>query len=311
MPTPLVARPYAGPADLAAMQAALSTSWRLARPFSNTTVGDLEWWQAFGTPEDDWTRQIRLWEVGREVVAYAWFHLPAELDWHQRADLSAGVRATIVDEALEWAEGLARESATAAGTHAATVLRTWAMDADAGLRAILAARGFTAAADPGYTQWYWRLAAEPPAVVVPAGYEIRSVHLPQDLEARVEAHRAAFAPSRMSVAIHESVRAMPHYDPSRDLVAVAPDGSIAAFALLWWDPIARMGEFEPVGTHPAHRRLGLATALLHRGLRQLRDLGAVDAVLISACDNAASEALYASAGFEAATQLRAWTRALV
>ena len=303
-----VARPYAGTADLVAMQAALSTSWILARPFSNTTVGDLEWWQAFATPEDDWTRQIRVWEVNGEVVGYAWFHAPGEIDWHQRADVPSSIRAILVEEALGWADGLARETEAAGGTPAPEGLRTWAMDEDTELRTLLERHGFTAAATPAYTQWYRRLDDEPPVPVVPAGYSLRNVSLPEDLQARVEAHRAAFAPSRMSTAIYEAVRTRPHYDPSRDIVAVAPDGSIAAFAILWWDPVARMGEFEPVGTQPAHRGLGLAKAVLHEGQRRLRDLGAADAVVLSGSDNPASEALYASAGFEAVTQHRAWTR---
>jgi ribosomal protein S18 acetylase RimI-like enzyme len=305
-----VARSYAGPADLVAMQAALSTSWIVARPFSNTTVGDLEWWQVLAGPEDDWARQIRLWEVDGDVVAYAWFHAPGELDWHQRADLRPSIGAVIVDGALAWADGRAREATGPAGEHAPAALRTWAMDADARLGALLAARGFTAAPEPGYTQWYTRLADEPPTPILPPGYEIRNVRLPDDLEIRVEVHRAAFAPSRLTVAMYRALRSMPHYDPSRDLVAIAPDGSLAAFTLVWWDPIARMGEFEPVGTHPGHRGLGLARAVLHEGLRRLRELGAADAVVLSACDNVASEALYASAGFAAVTRHRAWTRAL-
>ena len=305
-----VGRSYAGTADRAAMQAALSTSWILARPFSNMTVGDIEWWQVLAKADEDWTQLIRLWEVDGLVVAYAWFHAPAELDWHQRADLPPSIRSAIVGEALAWAEAQAKEQVDAAGTHAADAMRTWAMDADPGLGDLLAARGSAAAQDPGYTQWYARLADEPSVPVLPPGFEIRSVRLPDDLEARVDVHRAAFAPSRLTVVAYETLRSMPHYDPSRDLVAVAPDGSLAAFTLVWWDPIARMGEFEPVGTHPAYRGLGLSRALLHEGLRRLRNLGAADAVVLSACDNAASEALYASAGFEPVTRHRAWTRSL-
>ena len=308
MPTPPVARPYAGPADLAAMQAALSTSWRLARPFSNTTVGDLEWWQVvLDEPGADWTDRIRLWELDGEVVAYAWLIPPAELDWHQRADLSATVRETIVDEALDWAT---ERHAAAKDRYAPEAVRTWAMDDDEELGALLAARGWAPSTELYAIHWYRRLPDEPPAPVVPGGYRLRHVRLPEDLEARVVVDHAAYPPSRVTIARYEALAAMPHYDPSRDLVVEAPDGSLAAFAMTWWDPVARMGEFEPVGTHPAHRGLGLAKALLHAGLRLLRDLGAADAVVFSKGGNEAAEALYASAGFEAVTRHRAWTRPL-
>ena len=63
----------------------------------------------------------------------------------------------------------------------------------------------------------------------------------------------------------------------------------------------------PSGTHPDHRRLGLARAVNLAGLHLLRGLGAQDALVFSAATNPASEALYASVGFEAITRHRAWT----
>ena len=103
---------------------------------------------------------------------------------------------------------------------------------------------------------------------------------------------------------------MPRYAPEHDLVVEAPDGSLAAFLMAWWNPDAGVGEFEPVGTHPDHQRRGLGRALNLAGLRLLQDLGATDALVFSTTSNAASQGLYASAGFEPATQHRAWTVAL-
>jgi hypothetical protein len=293
------------------MEAALSASWRIARPFVNSTVGDLEWWQVGAFPFEAWEERIRVWEAGGGIVAYAWLSGTGELDWHQRADLAPGVRASILDESLDWAEEQTREAAQA-GAVAGGALTAWVMDVDRGLRAILRERGYEPAPEPTYTHWYQRLdtrlAAGP--AVLPDGYRIRATVLPGDLERRVEVHRSAFAPSRMTVEKYARLPSMRHYDAAHDLVVEAPDGSFAAFTLVWWDPVARIGEFEPVGTHADHRRLGLAKAVNLAGLALLRDLGAVDALVFSACANAASEALYASAGFEAVTRHRAWMRPL-
>jgi predicted GNAT family acetyltransferase len=76
----------------------------------------------------------------------------------------------------------------------------------------------------------------------------------------------------------------------------------------WYDPAARVGELEPVGTHQDHRRQGLGLAVVLGALRALRTAGAEDAVVLSATTNAASEALYAAAGFTAVTRHRAWSR---
>jgi mycothiol synthase len=305
-------RPLRDAADLRAMQAALSASWRVAGPLVNTTPGDLEWWIASLAPGDDPRRRVQLWTEGDDVLAYAWFNPPADLDWHQRADLPAQRRAVLVDAAIAWAEARARADAAAGGIGLPPTLETWAMDADRDLGKLLVTRGFSAAAEPAYTHWYAALgpgrAPVPPGV--PRGYRMRHVRVPEDLEARVEVHRAAFAPSRLTVDKYRALLAMRHYAPERDLVVEAPDGSLAAFALVWWLPDAGVGEFEPVGTHPAHRQRGLGRALMVHGLRSLHEVGARGALVFSRTSNEASEGLYRSVGFAALTHHRPWTRPL-
>ncbi len=258
------------------MEACLARSWNLAGPLVNTTPGDLEWWVSSASPGEDWSRRIRLWSDDDGVAAYGFFNPPGELDWHQRAGLAPGVRAGLVDETLAWLASAARAEAAAGSVAAPPALETWAMDADAELGDLLSARGWTPAPEPAYTHFHRRLdgptrdggpldgpgrggdprGAPPPTL--PPGYRLRHVRLPDDLEARVEVHRSAFAPSRMTVEKYRAVAAMPRYAAEHDLVVEAPDGSLAAFTMVWWIPEARLGEFEPVGTHASHRRLGLA-----------------------------------------------------
>jgi ribosomal protein S18 acetylase RimI-like enzyme len=79
-------------------------------------------------------------------------------------------------------------------------------------------------------------------------------------------------------------------------VAVAPSGTFASFAIVWLDEANAIGMFEPVGTHPDHRRRGLAKAVLCEGLRRLEALGA--AVAYVGCGTGiAVSSLYESAGF--------------
>ena len=80
----------------------------------------------------------------------------------------------------------------------------------------------------------------------------------------------------------ERILCTPGYAPDLDLVAVAPDGRVAAFAILWLGPAVagrREGHFEPVGTRPEFRRRGLARALLLDGMRRLRAAGATHALV--------------------------------
>ena len=290
------------------MEACLAVSWRRDRPFVSATAGDLEWWIAGAQPGTDFTHLIRLWTDGEEVLAYGWLSPPGSLDWHQRAGLPADVRASLVDATLAWASDAVVAIAVADGQTPPAALEAWAMDADDELRGLLTARGWTPADQALYAHWYRRL-HDPiePVPPLPDGYRLRHVRLPDDRLARVEAHRAAFAPSRMSVEKYAILEGMPRYAQEHDLVVEAPDGTLAAFTNVWWNPDAGVGEFEPVGTHPDHRRLGLARAVNLAGLHLLRGLGAQDALVFSATTNPGSEALYASAGFEAITRSRAWT----
>ena len=307
-PAPDPGQAYGGLADLAAMEACLAASWRRARPFVNATAGDLEWWIAGATPGTEFGRRVRLWADGDEVVAYGWLSPPASLDWHQRAGLPAGIRESLVDATLGWAAEAVRSIAVEDGEAPPAALEAWTMDADDELNGLLAARGWLRAPEALYTHWSRRLDDTlEPVPPLPLGYRVRHVRLPDDRHARVEVHRAAFAPSRMSLEKYAILERMPRYAPEHDLVVEAPDGTLAAFTMVWWSPDAGVGEFEPVGTHPDHRRLGLARAVNLAGLHLLRGLGAQDALVFSAATNPASEALYASVGFEAITRHRAWT----
>ena len=67
------------------MGAALSTSWRVARPLVNCTVGDLEWWQVSALPFDAWGERIRVWPA----------HVDPTVAYHERVHVVAG------DEVLE------------------------------------------------------------------------------------------------------------------------------------------------------------------------------------------------------------------
>ena len=96
---------------------------------------------------------------------------------------------------------------------------------------------------------------------------------------------------------YRHLRTLPPYREELDLVVEAPDRSFAAYALVWLDEENGVGELEPVGTHPAHQRLGLGKAVCLEACRRLRAAGADTAVVYSVHGYHAGR-LYASAGFE-------------
>ena len=83
--------------------------------------------------------------------------------------------------------------------------------------------------------------------------------------------------NRADVTWYRNILFAPLYRRDLDLVAVAPDGSIAAFCAIWFDDVTRSAYFEPVATVPAHQRRGLAKALMSEGLQRLQRMGALTA----------------------------------
>ena len=97
------------------------------------------------------------------------------------------------------------------------------------------------------------------------------------------------------------------YRRDLDVVAIAPDGSIAAFCTLWYDDVTRSGYFEPVGTTPEHRRRGLGKAVMVEAMRRVRRMGSVQVVVGGYTGPANS--LYRSVVSEQCERYEPWIRA--
>jgi len=66
----------------------------------------------------------------------------------------------------------------------------------------------------------------------------------------------------------------PHYSNEYTVAVVAPDGSYACCAGMWWTPENKLAYMEPLATVPEHRRKGLAAAALTELSRRMKPLGA-------------------------------------
>ena len=281
----LTERRASGIDDLRIAVASMSAAWRAGAPHVAGTPAAIEWWYALTHPEP-LSEHLRLWYDDGALVGWAW-HEPPELEVHVWTGDAVGdgrVFATIVDAALD--------------EHPDDEVAAFARDGDDEAVRILLDRGFTPAGQR-LSQWQWRADPPPPGdVLLPDGYRIRSLCGPEEFDARVALHRAAFPASRLNVAKYERLLAVPHYRLEDDLVVETSDGSLAAFALCWYDPDGRVGELEPVGTHPDHQRRGLSRAVVTAAVRRLFQRGAHRVQVYSDQAESAPEALYGSVGFE-------------
>ena len=263
------------------MQSLQQELWAVEAERTQTHVGDLAWWASMHTGrEHEWKR--RLWLDGDRCVGWAWLHRPATLDYEVHLDHRGG---HVHEEVLDWFEAEAEGSS----------LEAWAMD---GHNEALARRAFARpVAYKSYAYYVQDLPASQGGVE--DGFILRTVRGVEDLAARVAVHRAAWEPSRVTEDSYRNVMATWPYRSDLDCVVEAPDGTFAASVLCWYDEDNRVGEFEPVGTHPAYRRRGLGAAVCSYALARLHEVGARKAIVYTGGREADGPArtLYESIGF--------------
>jgi predicted N-acetyltransferase YhbS len=298
----IVTRPFAGEADYAHMRDLLVDITRLNRHAPYCTIGDLDWWRWTAKVPNQIDR-VQIWFDGDQVIGFVW---PGESE----ADIIVHPdRGEALDDMLDWAERNALAAAEPGGGD--VTFKTYAYAQDELQNQALLRHGYQQG------EAAYRLRSQPldgpfPAPLLPEGYVIRDMRnaTAEDIQNRVDVHRAAFAPSRMTVAKHTAVMAAPTYRPDLDLAIVAPDGSFAAFTIVWFDDANGMGMFEPLGTHPDHQRRGLGRAIIAEGLRRLSEIGATTAYVDSLAGGPASNLLYAAAGFHVVDENISWTKTL-
>ena len=171
----------------------------------------------------------------------------------------------------------------------------------------------------GYVRSKWnaehmrrRSSSKPiPESVPKNGYNIRALGDESELPARSWLSWKVFHPDEPDEKYqgwqwYKNVQRVPLYNPELDIVAVAPDGELAAFCTVWMDNVTHTAVFEPVGTHPAHQKRGLGKAVMSEGLRRAQNLGATLATVSSYSTGA--HALYKSMGFTEYDLLEPWIK---
>ncbi|MGB7859916.1 MAG: N-acetyltransferase [Acidimicrobiia bacterium] len=275
-----------GPESLPEMQAILSQC--LAHPDDRYTVhpGDLAWWlhHSFGT---DWVDTT--WVIPGEAVL-SLEENDGEINLFAR---SSQTRMGLI----EWAQHRLGHKAEVG----------WVADDDTELVSYLKGAGYEPAGV--YRSYLWNLSNTPiPGPSLPIGWTLRHLGGEHEADGRRHAAHAAFE-STMEPDVHleRYLRFMrsPVYVPERDLVAVSPEGMIAAFMVWWADDDTGIAQIEPFGTHPDFQRLGIGRALIYFGLGRMREAGMT---ATRVCTNEPRDAVhfYEDVGFDDVGRLRWW-----
>ena len=210
-------------------------------------------------------------------------------------DVRSDARDSVLEaDMLRWAEQRLPATSGAPGT-----LSTLVNEHDVARRKLLEHHGYTCGAPWLYLE---RSLTKPlPPVTSPPGFQVRALR-PTEADARAVVLAAAFGAS-VDTERYVQLMATPGYDRTLDIVAVASDGRLGAFALGWFDPVSNVAQFEPVGTAPEFRRLGLGQAVLVAGMEALKRQGAERVVVIVEAAEDLAVRLYSSVGLARQWQL--------
>ncbi|MBZ0296622.1 MAG: GNAT family N-acetyltransferase [Anaerolineae bacterium] len=259
-------------------------SWQVAR---------LDYWRYFGNEHLEHYRlhdAICLWETDDGQIAA--FTTP-ESRGSVYLQVHPGWRTLeLENDMLAAAERCLPETDDSGQRH----LTAWAHQTDELRICALQERGYVRGDWPEH-QFRRCLADTIPDFRPAPGYTVRSMGDKSELPARAWVSWRAFHPDEPDEHYdgwdwYLDIQRCPLYRRDLDLVAVAPNGELAAFCTVWYDDVTRTGYFEPVGTSPEHQRKGLGKAIMTEGLRRLKHMGALYATV--AGFSQAANALYAS-----------------
>jgi mycothiol synthase len=305
-------RSYRDETDLIKMGALLRAGSAADNGTFYAHVGDVNWSLYYPPFEGELWKHLSLWDdpsdsdrlLAWAIIDPTW----GSFDVYVQPELR---ESPLADAIYIWAEEHVTAAVRATGKD--TIRASYISDNDEIGKARLDARGFQRTQSDAVclTQ---SLDYALPLPVLPEDYIVRSSKGETEVAARASAQYNAFtntAPFDIYVERFRRFMQSPVYDPDMDVLAVAPDGRIGAFCIVWPDPLNKTGLFEPVGTHPDFRQRGLGKAVMTEALHRLKARGMTHARVSTLANNIPGVKLYESAGFHVTWRLGAYEKKLV
>ena len=268
-------------------------------------AGDFLWRTYSPQSPRNWAQDVHLWEEDGQLIGFTW---TAPGDYGEYFLRGRFYGAAVEQELLTWLE-----QRTLAGLEPGDSVRFETGGPTANPSHPLRRQKERALIERGYARvegdvWVQMLYQHDdllPAPPLPDGFTLSSHGEGVSIGKLIE-NRPQHDPKR-----YRALTELPRYDAELGLAVVAPDGTVAAFCICWFDPYSSSGQFEPVGTLPSFQRLGLGKALMHEGIKRLRERGAVEIFVCPREKNEAALGLYRAAGFEVVEREQTWAKTLV
>lgn len=303
----LTMRPYAGETDLQAIADLINACEAVDQLDEGTSVSELR--LEFDSPSLDKARDLCLWsDTECRLIGFAQLSIPQSdrvIDgslWFRVHPAARG--GNVETQIVSWGEERMRSVSQERGV--SVKLRSGTRDDKADRIALLEGCGFT---PDRYFLTMKRSLAEPILERgFPAGFTLRQVNGEQDAQPWVELHNQSFIDHwnhhDLTLENYKYWLTDPDYRPELDLIAIAPDGTFAAYCYCYIssEDNERTGRNEGwiamLGTRRGFRRIGLGRAMLLAGMHQLKVAGVEEALLgVDAENPSGAKQLYESVGF--------------
>jgi mycothiol synthase len=233
---------------------------------------------------------VRLWFDGSQPIGWAYVDTLHNLYWELEKSYTDSLGAEIV----AWGVDCTRSGKNLAAGETSTLDASCREDYKERLD-FLSQHGFCQT-EVVTVHMQRNLSESIPEFELPQGFQIRSVKGIEEAEAIASTHRAALDSDYMTTENRLVIMNSSEYDPSLDLVVVAPDGTIAAYCTCSVKPSGQ-GYTDPVAVHPNYQRKGLAKALLLKGMQMLKERGTKSAHLGTSGENITMQKSAESVGF--------------
>lgn len=302
-----IARPYVGEADLPAITELLNDCDTVDQLEDNYALDDLR--LEFADPRLDPANDLRLWEdADGALIAFGQVWIDRNTDrvegslYFRVAPAARG--SGIEDEVMTWVSARVRGLAHAAGKPARLHYSTRTNYA---YGHILPQR-YSMVVTRHFFQMRRPLDAPIEPALLPASFTLRQVANDADITGWVDAYNLSFIDHwnfhPQTVETHRHWMQHSSYQPHHDLIAVAEDGTIAAYCFCVIDPAENArnqrndGWIGILGTRRGYRKQGLGRAMLLAGLHRLKADGVAYARLnVDAENPSGALQLYESVGF--------------
>jgi len=303
----IMTRSYGGETDLQPIADLLNICEKADRDDTYYTITGLQ--LEFTAPNCDATRDLRLWhDHTGQLIAFGQLWMPSEFTEQVNGFLWFRIHPDaqqygLGSEVIAWAEKRMHQVAQA---HNLPVRLSVSCREDQSDRiALFEQKGF--AYERGSFRMVRSMADSIPLLQLPPGFTLKSGD-EIDRSAWVEMHNQTFIDHwnfhPMTIEQVSHWMSDPMYRPELDLVAVAADGTYAAFCYAHIDTEENQhkqrleGHIGLLGTRRGFRRLGLGRVMLLAGLRRLKSAGMETVTIgVDAQNPYQAYKLYESVGF--------------